>query len=76
MFEGLAEAESGVDNNALLVDAGHLAGEYALGEEAAHVGHDVVVTRIVLHRARLALHMHQAHRHLQRRGGVERTVDS
>ena len=53
-------------------DAGHLAGEDALGQEAVHVGDHVVVMRRVLHAARLALHVHQANRHAQFGGGIHR----
>ena len=74
VLERLAEAESRIDDDALLLDAGHLAGEDALGEKAAHVGHDIAVVRVVLHRARLAEHVHQADRDLQRRNGIERTL--
>src|SRR3546814_7471715 len=50
----LAEAEARIDHEALLFDARHLRGEDALGQEAVHVGDDVVVARGVLHRTRLA----------------------
>ena len=65
VLQGLAETETGVDDDPALVDARHLAGEDALGEEAVHVGDDVVVLRRRLHRARLAEHVHQHHRHAE-----------
>ena len=51
---------------------GHFRGEDAFGEEAVHVGDDIVVLRRILHRARLAEHVHQHHRHAERGGGVQR----
>ena len=41
-------------------DTGGHGGLGALGQEALDLGDDVVVARIVLHRARLAEHVHQA----------------
>ena len=40
-------------------DAGEHRGFDALAEELVHLRHDVVVARVVLHRLRLAEHVHQ-----------------
>ena len=57
---GLAEADPGVEPDALLVDArGHGRAE-ALVEERRDLVDDVLVPGRVLHRRRVALHVHQA----------------
>ena len=60
VLDRLAEADPGVELDALL---GHALGDrerHPVLEERLHVGDDVVVARVVLHRARLAEHVHQA----------------
>ncbi len=70
----LAEAESGVDRQARVANAGRAAGGRARGQELAHLPQHVSVLRVELHGARLALHVHQANgtaaggRGLQRAG--------
>ena len=71
---GLAEAEAGICDQVLLRDAGQFGGEDALGQEAVHLRHHVVVARVVLHRARLGGHVHQHHRHAQGGGGFQRAL--
>ena len=58
--ERLAEADARVERDALARNAGRHGRLGALGQEALDLGDDVVVARIVLHRARLAEHVHQA----------------
>ena len=60
VLERLAEADPGVDHDALLAHALADRELDALLEEGADVVDDVVVARVVLHRARLAEHVHQA----------------
>lgn len=60
VLHGLAEADPRVEADPFLGDPrGHREGEPLL-EEGAHVGDDVVVLRVVLHRPRLAEHVHEA----------------
>ena len=58
----LAEPESGVQEDALPVDAGPHRGAQAPAQEPVHVVHDVVVRRCPLHGAGRSLHVHQHHR--------------
>jgi len=58
--DGLPEAEAGIEADALLADALTDGEGEALLEEARDVCDHVVVARIDLHRARVALHVHQA----------------
>ena len=60
VLERLAEADARVDHDALLAHALADRELDALLEEGADVVDDVVVARVVLHRARLAEHVHQA----------------
>ena len=60
VLHGLAEADAGVEADALLVDPGVRRGLEPLLEERLHLGDDVVVARVVLHRPRLAEHVHEA----------------
>ena len=55
----LPEADPGIGTEALARDAAGHRRLDPFGEEVAHLGHDVVVGGIVLHRLRLALHVHQ-----------------
>ncbi len=57
---GLAEADARVEADPALVDSRRDGEREPLLEEPLHVGDDVVVHRIRLHRPRLALHVHQA----------------
>ncbi len=61
MLERLAEPDPRIDAELLDVDPRSHGGLDALAEEAAHLGDDVVVRRVVLHGLRLALHVHQHH---------------
>ena len=60
------------DRSRSVVDAGACSCRHALGEKLDHLGDDVVIARIDLHGARLALHVHQHHRPMQRRRGFQR----
>ena len=60
VLERLAEADPRVQLHALLGDPGRHGGGEPLLEERLDVGDDVVVARVLLHRARLAEHVHQA----------------
>jgi hypothetical protein len=57
----LAEADPGVQPDALLGDPASDGMLEPLGEERLDVVDDVAVARIALHRARLAEHVHEAH---------------
>ncbi len=74
MRRGLAEAEAQVDQQILLGDAGHFGSKQALHEETMDLGHHVVVMRVGLHVAGLALHVHQHHRHPGIGGRVQRAL--
>ena len=60
VLERLAEADARVDHDALLAHALADGERDALLEEGADVVDDVVVAGVVLHRPRLAQHVHQA----------------
>src|SRR5687767_11641323 len=70
--DALAESEARIDREPRSIDARPAACADALGEEAAHVGDDVRVARSILHRARLALHVHETQAGARRRGHGER----
>ena len=69
---GLAETEARIDHDALARDAGGHRRFRASGEIVAHLGDDVVVLRRLLHRLRLALLVHEAHRGVARRDRLQR----
>ena len=73
VFDGLAETETGVDDQALTRNAGRDTGLDPLMQEIAHLAGHIGVDRMVLHAARLALHVHETHRNLQRGRGFDRT---
>ena len=56
----LLAATPGIETDSLLRDPGRNREGEALLEERSHIGDDVVVARVVLHRARLAEHVHEA----------------
>src|SRR3954468_8038251 len=56
---GLAEADAGIEPYAVLGDAGRDGGFEPLGEERLDLGDNVVVAGILLHRPRLAEHVHE-----------------
>ena len=60
VLDRLAEADAGVEADALLGDALRDRECEALLEERGDLGGDVVVVRFLLHRARRALHVHEA----------------
>ena len=60
VLDRLAEADAGVEADALLGDAGATANESRSSRKADHLGDDVLVAGVVLHRARLAAHVHEA----------------
>ena len=59
VLDGLAEADPGVEPDPLLGDPGRERELDPLGEERPDVVDDVVVARVLLHRPRVALHVHQ-----------------
>ena len=71
MGQRLAEADAGIDDQALARNAGLFAGLDARFECVVNIEHDVVVDRIVLHGARIALRMHEHDRHAGRGGNLE-----
>ncbi len=58
VFEVFAEAEAGIQRDAPKVDPGFLDGLEAALEVVAHVLHDVVIMRVLLHGLGAALHVH------------------
>ena len=56
----LAEADPGIEADTLLGDAGRDREPKPLLEEGGHLGSNVLVARVDLHGAWLALHVHQA----------------
>jgi hypothetical protein len=60
LLDGLAEADARVEGDPLLRNAGVDGESQSFLEEGGDLGHNVVVGRILLHRTRLALHVHQA----------------
>ncbi|MBS1247022.1 MAG: hypothetical protein H6R47_1221 [Proteobacteria bacterium] len=73
MFDGFTETETGIDDDALTRNPGGDTGLDPLMQEIAHLASHIDVNRIALHAARLALHVHEAHRHLQCGGGLQGT---
>ena len=59
VLERLAEADPGIEPDPLLVDPGGDRDLHPLGEEGLDLVDHVVVARVVLHRPRVALHVHQ-----------------
>jgi len=70
MVEGLAEADARIDRDALASDPRAFKRERAIEQEVADLGHDVGVGRLLLHRARLAEHVHDNEARIARDGGV------
>ena len=60
VLDRLPEADAGVEADELLADPRRDREREPLLEERLHLGDDVVVDRVGLHRARLAAHVHQA----------------
>ena len=60
---GLAKAETRVDGDALSGDAGVDRASRTLFQESGDFGGDIRIMRVLLHRPRLAAHVHQANRH-------------
>ena len=60
VLDGLAEADAGIEADALLGDPRRDGEREPLLEERPDLRHDVVVARILLHRSRLAEHVHEA----------------
>src|SRR5829696_4505592 len=60
VLDRLAEPDAGIEPDPLLRDALRDGEGEPLLEERLHVRHDVVVARVLLHRARLTEHVHQA----------------
>ena len=74
VFERLAETETRIDHQSLPVDSRHVAGKQPACKKPVNVGQHVVVMRCVLHAPGLALHVHEADRHRQFGGDLERLV--
>ena len=68
VLQVLAKTESRIHEEAVGGDAGVAARRDTRGEKRAHLAHHVHVVRGKLHGARLALHVHQAHRAAADRG--------
>ena len=60
VLDRLAEPDPGVEADELLADPLRHGEREPLLEERLHLGDDVVVARVVLHRPRLAVHVHEA----------------
>src|SRR4051812_1204874 len=56
---GLAEADAGIEPDPLCGDAGRAGNFEPLGEEGPDRGDDIVVAGVLLHRPRLAEHVHE-----------------
>ncbi len=69
---GLAEAEAGIDDNALRRDARGHARIHPRGKGIVNIIDDIRVARIVLHVARLPLHVHHDHGHIRLRDDGDR----
>src|SRR5215475_13265823 len=69
----LAETEAGVHDDARGADAGGNACGRARGEEVADLGDDIAVHRVRLHRLRVTLHVHEAHRRIRPGDDVDGT---
>ena len=63
VLERFREADPGIDENLLAIDSARRPRRRELSQLARHVVHDVVVIRQLLHRPRLAAHVHQDDRH-------------
>ena len=68
----LAEAEPRVQHQVAFGNAGLEAGRDALAEKSQQIFNNVPVLRVLLHRSRLALHVHDAYRHVQCGGSGQR----
>ncbi len=68
----LAKAESRVDDDALAINAGCLAGGHPTWQEALHLGHHIGVFGAGLHVLRFTLHVHHAHRAVGAGRGLQR----
>ena len=60
MRDRLAEADAGVEADPLLGDAARDRERHPLFQERGDLLRDIVVARLLLHRPRLALHVHEA----------------
>src|SRR5262245_11339183 len=74
MFMRLAEPDAWIDAETLERDARRYTRADALAKVFLDFADDVTVPRILLHRAGLALHVHQADPGARARGRLERTV--
>ncbi|MNJ58868.1 hypothetical protein D3C77_545250 [compost metagenome] len=61
VLQRLGKAETRIKNDPLGLDTDGRASCHSLFKIARYLGSDILVMRIVLHVARLAAHMHQAH---------------
>ena len=59
---GLAEAESGVDDDVFVFDTSLFGGSNPLRKPILHVGHHIIIDRVLLHISRSSLDVHEADR--------------
>ena len=67
-----AEAETGVDDNAILCHASGVQRSNALAQEFTHLGHHIAVARCFLHGLWVALHVHDTELDGGVRNGIQR----
>ena len=58
---GFAESNAGIQADSLSIDAGGKQGIATLAQIVADLGDDISIRRVVLHRLRRSLHVHQDH---------------
>ncbi len=63
VFQSFTKANPRIQHDGVLRHPRRQAGFARLHEEFGYLGHDILVERAVLHRTRLALHVHQTHSH-------------
>ena len=79
VLQRLAKSKTGVQDYLLLQYSGLCARRHPVAQKAQHFFNHVTVLRLLLHAARIALHVHEADRHaklghrFQRAGSAERT---
>ena len=69
----LAETEAGIHDDPVLGETGSGTGTHPLCQKTGDLRNDVAILRLLLHRTRLALHVHEAHRTLQFGCRLQRT---
>ena len=74
MLRRLAEAKAGIEDDAIVPDAGGHGGHSTFGEKGFNFADHVAVVRGLLHGAWLALHVHQTDARLRCRDRFERAL--